>query len=301
MRKILLGTALTLCFSAPAFAQVATMDVKDAANATRTINTNPGRGSGLAGNSMMVVLPTDQTPIPVTKSGTWSIDSIVSLPPLATGSNLIGSVSQSGAWNVTNITGTVTLPTGAATSAKQPALGVAGTPSTDVLTVQGAASGTALKVDNSAVTQPVSASSLPLPTGAATSAAQTTANTSLASIVTNTAAVPSGAATSVNQTTANSSLASIATNTAQPSSLTTGQVTCATTATQIAAARSGRKAITIIQEGTTLVRLGGSAVTTGTGVPVPGTQYASFTIDGGAAVYCIVGTGTQLVSYVEAY
>lgn len=48
------------------------------------------------------------------------------------------------------------LPAGAATAAKQPALGVAGTPSTDVLTVQGAASMTALKVDGSGVTQPVS-------------------------------------------------------------------------------------------------------------------------------------------------
>jgi hypothetical protein len=40
----------------------------------------------------------------------------------------------------------------------------------------------ALVVDGSAVTQPVSASSLPLPTGAATSANQTTANASLSSI-----------------------------------------------------------------------------------------------------------------------
>lgn len=48
------------------------------------------------------------------------------------------------------------LPSGAATSAKQPALGTAGTASTDVLTVQGIASMTALKVDGSAVTQPVS-------------------------------------------------------------------------------------------------------------------------------------------------
>ena len=60
------------------------------------------------------------------------------------------------------------LPTGAATAAKQPALGTAGTASSDVLTVQGIASMTALKVDGSAVTQPISASSLPLPTGAAT-------------------------------------------------------------------------------------------------------------------------------------
>ena len=48
------------------------------------------------------------------------------------------------------------LPSGAATAAKQPALGIAGTASADVITVQGIASMTALKVDGSAVTQPVS-------------------------------------------------------------------------------------------------------------------------------------------------
>lgn len=63
--------------------------------------------------------------------------------------------AQSGAWNITNISGTVSLPTGAATAAKQPALGTAGTASADVITVQGIASMTALKVDGSAVAQPV--------------------------------------------------------------------------------------------------------------------------------------------------
>lgn len=48
------------------------------------------------------------------------------------------------------------LPTGASTAAKQPALGTAGTASADVISVQGIASMTALKVDGSAVTQPVS-------------------------------------------------------------------------------------------------------------------------------------------------
>jgi hypothetical protein len=66
--------------------------------------------------------------------------------------------SQSGTWNVTNISGTVSLPTGAATAAKQPALGTAGTASADVITVQGIASMTALKVDGSAVVQPSSQS-----------------------------------------------------------------------------------------------------------------------------------------------
>jgi hypothetical protein len=50
------------------------------------------------------------------------------------------------------------LPSGAATAAKQPALGTAGSASADVISVQGVASMTALKVDGSGVTQPVSGS-----------------------------------------------------------------------------------------------------------------------------------------------
>ena len=77
------------------------------------------------------------------------------------------TATQGGTWNVNNISGTVSLPTGAATAAKQPALGTAGTASSDVITVQGIASMTALKVDGSAVTQPVSGtlSVNALPTG----------------------------------------------------------------------------------------------------------------------------------------
>ena len=112
------------------------------------------------------------------------------------------------------------LPTGAATAAKQPAIGTAGTASADVLTIQGIASMTALKVDGSAVTQPVSgtfwqatqpisAASLPLPTGAATSANQATEITSLSTIATNSGL----AATAAAQTTGNNSLATIVTQT----------------------------------------------------------------------------------------
>jgi len=74
------------------------------------------------------------------------------------------------------------LPSGASTAAKQPALGVAGTASSDVITVQGIASMTALKVDGSAVTQPVSVASLPLPSGAATSVNQSTELTRIGDI-----------------------------------------------------------------------------------------------------------------------
>ena len=79
------------------------------------------------------------TSFPVTNTGTFAVQA-----------------AQSGTWNITNISGTVSLPTGAATAAKQPALGTAGTASADVITVQGIASMTALKVDGSDVTQPVS-------------------------------------------------------------------------------------------------------------------------------------------------
>jgi hypothetical protein len=74
------------------------------------------------------------------------------------------------------------LPSGAATAAKQPALGTAGTASADVITVQGKSGMVALVTDGSGVTQPVSVASLPLPSGAATSASQSTGNTSLSSI-----------------------------------------------------------------------------------------------------------------------
>jgi hypothetical protein len=59
------------------------------------------------------------------------------------------AATQSGTWNINNIAGTVSLPTGAATAAKQPALGTAGTPSADVITVQGAASMTPLTITGS--------------------------------------------------------------------------------------------------------------------------------------------------------
>lgn len=64
--------------------------------------------------------------------------------------------SQNGTWNITNVSGTVSLPTGAATAAKQPALGTAGSASTDVITIQGISSMTAVKVDGTGGTFTVS-------------------------------------------------------------------------------------------------------------------------------------------------
>jgi hypothetical protein len=143
------------------------------------------------------------------QGGTWTVqpgNTANTTAWLVTGTGGTFPATQSGTWNINNISGTVSLPTGAATAAKQPALGTAGSASTDVITVQGIASMTALKVDGSAVTQPVSGTvtanqggtwninnisgTVSLPTGAATAANQTTANTSLSTIATNSAKQP---------------------------------------------------------------------------------------------------------------
>ncbi len=140
MRKLLFALAF-LGLAGPAFAQ----------------NYNATPGSGLVFGSKLVT--------------SVNYPQFVFCDP-ATPANCVG-VNASGQMTVL-ITGTVPLPTGAATAAKQPALGTAGTPSADVISVQGAASMTPLKTDSSATTQPVSAASLPLPTGAASSATQGT-------------------------------------------------------------------------------------------------------------------------------
>lgn len=131
---------------------------------------------------------------PINSAGTEIFTS--SAPGQVTGANGTFPATQSGTWNITNISGTVSLPTGAATAAKQPALGTAGSASTDVLTVQGIASMTPLLATLSGTNNINNISgTISLPTGAATAANQTTANTSLATIASNTgAAIPAGTA-----------------------------------------------------------------------------------------------------------
>lgn len=119
--------------------------------------------------------------------------SAVTQPVSLTSTTITGTVAvtQSGTWNLTNISGTISLPTGAATAAKQPALGTAGSASTDVITVQGITSMTALKVDGSAVTQPVSATNL------STNVAQVGGTNAVTAGVSGTLAVGGNAATNV--------------------------------------------------------------------------------------------------------
>ena len=107
------------------------------------IQTIQGSASGAA-------VPVSGT-VNAAQSGGWT----VGVSGTVTVSGTVSAL-QSGTWNITNVSGVVSLPTGAATAAKQPSLGTGGAPSPDVITVQGISTGTALKVDGSAVTQPVS-------------------------------------------------------------------------------------------------------------------------------------------------
>lgn len=136
----------------------------DGSGVTQPVAPNITRGSGVTdANTQRVTLASDGPAVTALTSIDGKTPALVSGRQPVDGSGVTQPISAS----------SLPLPTGAATAAKQPALGTAGIPSTDVLTVQGAASGTAL---------PVAAASLPLPTGAATSALQTTGNTSLSSI-----------------------------------------------------------------------------------------------------------------------
>ncbi len=141
------------------------------------------------------VLAGSETIAAVSQSGPWSVELLdasgVNKASISAGGavKIDGSAftqSVSGTfWQATQPISATSLPlgTGASTAAKQPAIGSAGASSTDVITVQGIASMTALKTDSSATTQPVSGTfwqatqpvsvaALPLPSGASTSAKQ---------------------------------------------------------------------------------------------------------------------------------
>ena len=113
-------------------------------------------------------------------SSTDSTSAVITSMPAITGSV---SITGTPNVNVTNASLAVTaaslpLPSGASTSALQTS------GNSSLTSIDGKLTTTAngLKVDNSAVTQPISASSLPLPSGAATSSLQTTGNTSVSNI-----------------------------------------------------------------------------------------------------------------------
>lgn len=200
-----------------------------------------------------------ETTLALVRAAVDAINAKIPASPATTGKQDTGNTSLASLDGKTTVcnTGAVTvaacaLPTGAATAAAQ-ATGNASLSSIDgkvtacntgavVLATgaatigkvdQGAGGASAWKVDGSAVTQPVSAASLPLPSGASTEAAQTTGNASLASILAKLIAAPS---TEAKQDAGNASLVSILAKIiaapATEAKQDTGNTSAATTATQ---------------------------------------------------------------------
>lgn len=120
------------------------------------------RTEGTNGNHRQVVVLGD----PATNAGVAPVDATAGLKVdlgadndvvLGAGTASIGKLAANSGVDIGDVDVTsCALPTGASTAAKQPALGTAGSASTDVITVQGIASMTPLLVDGSGATQPVS-------------------------------------------------------------------------------------------------------------------------------------------------
>lgn len=84
-------------------------------------------------------------------------------------------------------------------------------------------------------------------------------------------------------------------------SLATNQVTVAATATLVADSRPNRVSVTITNLGTTDTFCGAAGVTATTGTLLVGTKGASIKMDTRAAVFCIVASSTQPVSFIEIF
>ena len=135
---------------------------------------NPN-GQATMANSEPVVIASDQTAVPVSASSLPLPTGAATEATLDTTNTEIGGLTETAPASDTassGLNGRLQRIAQRLTSilAKQPALGTAGSASTDVITVQGIASGTVI---------PVSAASLPLPSGAATETTLGTTNTEI--------------------------------------------------------------------------------------------------------------------------
>ena len=167
----------------------------------------PAQGQAVMANSVPVAIASDQSAIPVTLSGGGGALNLEATQQLVLADTT--AIAGSTATIATAVSGSemqidIVDRGGVATEAKQPALGTAGAASTDVITMQGIAGMTALVVDGSAVTQPVSAASLPLPTNAATEATLASIDGKITAcdtgaVVVSSSALPTGAATAAKQ------------------------------------------------------------------------------------------------------
>jgi len=122
-----------------------------------SIGNIPGAGSpgtGIPGSALLMGASDSGTMRAVSADSTGKLNVNVSNTPTVTAN--AGTNLNTSALALESGGHLASIDTKVATAAKQPALGTAGSASADVITVQGIASMTALKVDGSAVTQPVS-------------------------------------------------------------------------------------------------------------------------------------------------
>lgn len=202
--------------------------------------------------------------------------------------NGVAGTPDTGVQTIQGITGATPVPVSGTVTATNPSVGTTGATAPTSATLSGGIAATTgatltagnlgdlslnlssgLRVDGSAVTQPVSAASLPLPTGAATSANQVTELASLASIdagipaalgsTTGSASMPvviasdqvlplpTGASTSALQTSGNASLVSIL-GSVSPAASTTTDVTLSLTAGSLLASNTARKSYMIYND-----------------------------------------------------
>jgi hypothetical protein len=118
------------------------------------------------------------------------------------------------------------------------------------------------------------------------------------------------AADNINDTPVSLATALPVTETAPPvgwTNMVTGQVSVASTATQIAASRTGppgtgRGKIDIVNLSTVDIYIGNSsAVTASTGILLTGTKGALITLQTTSAIFGISASGTNTVSYNESF
>ena len=86
-----------------------------------------------------------------------------------------------------------------------------------------------------------------------------------------------------------------------PAGLVTAQGAATTTTAQLVAARAGRRTVTIENESTTPVRIGGASVTASTGFLLPGVAGASLTLTYSGPLYVVTASGTAAVSTYETF
>jgi hypothetical protein len=124
----------------------------------RALSVNSSGQVGISDGGNSITVDNSGTfAVQAAQAGSWAVTVSSGSVVVSDGGGSItvdGTVGVSG--TVAISASSLPLPTGASTSAKQPALGTAGSASTDVLTVQGITSMTPLVVDGSGVTQPVS-------------------------------------------------------------------------------------------------------------------------------------------------